>query len=502
MWNARLATLILPLGLVIAGCGGGGGGSWSGSSLPDSDASATAPAQHNNGTTFPGGSAVADEPVAGGSADVAYRKPEACSGFYADGFQLIGGKDATRPQSGLPKPAKGDAYTDPAYHTCVVRVTDHDAEGLAGFARNDYSRRQPFNADDSKLIVYSQGGKWNLYDVETLRHIREIDIQGARTELQWHPVDPDLLFFMDDNGGMTISTYNVVTDEKKVVADFRNLEKIAGRPGATSLTDVWPNAARASTKAEGSPSADARYWAFMVETATAQPLGMITYDMQTDTVTGVFDYERDGNGVEAPDHISMSPSGDFVVPSWSGGAACPSPEELGTVNKPCGLMAYSRDFSTAVGLMVRSPHSDIGIDANGRDVIVAGNYVTGWVEMWDLATGNKTRLWQIYEDGNSTAMHVSAKNFNKPGWVLISTYMEKKPGWYASKLMAVELKAAPRILNIAHTYNTVETYFSETHAVVNRDFTKVLFNSNWNTANMLNVDAYMVSLPDGAVPRQ
>lgn len=497
MWNARLATLILPLGLLIAGCGGGGGGgSLSSSALPDSGAetSTTTPVT----TTTSGINEPGVTPV-GGEA-VSYQKPDACNGFYSDGFQLVGGKDTTPQQAGLPKPAKGVPYADPAYHTCVVRMTDHEAEGLPGFARNDYSRRQPFNADDSKVLVYSQQGKWHLYDVKTMEYIRELNIRGARTELQWHPSNPDLMFFMDDNGGMTISTYNVVTDETKVVADFGNLEKIEGRPGATSLTDIWPNAARASTKAEGSPSADARYWGFMVETSTSQPLGMITYDMQTDTVTGVFDFERDGNGIEAPDHISMSPSGDFVVPSWSGGGACPSPEQLGTVNNPCGLMAYSRDFSTAVGLMVRSPHSDIGIDANGRDVIVAGNYVTGWVEMWDLATGDKTRLWQIYEDGNSTAMHVSAKNFNKPGWVLISTYMEKKPGWYAHKIMAVEMKAAPRILNIAHSYNTVETYFSETHAVVNRDFTKVMFNSNWNTANMLNVDTYMVSLPENAVP--
>lgn len=500
MWNARLATAILPLGLLIAGCGGGGGGGSVTAAMPDTGAAATTPVQNGDNATPTGSNG--GNPAAGGNSTVSYQKPEACTGFYPDGFQLVGGKDATPPQNNLPKPAKGVAYADPAYHTCVVRVTDHDAEGLAGFARNNYSRRQPFNADDSKVLVYSQGATWHLYDVETLEYIRELDVQGAEIELQWHPANPDLMFFLENSGGMTISTYNVVTDEKKVVTDFGNVAKIAGRPGATSLTDIWPNAASVTTRSEGSPSADARYWGFIVETAVGLPLGMITYDMKTDTVTGVFDFELDGSGVGAPDHISMSPSGEFVVPSWAGAAQCASPEQLGTRNNPCGLMAYSRDFSTAVGLATRSPHSDIGIDASGRDVIVAGNYETGWVEMWDLATGDKTRLWQIYENGNSTAMHISAKNFAKPGWVLISTYMEKKPGWYANKIMAVELKAAPRILNVAHTYNTVDTYFSETHAVVNRDFTKVLFNSNWNTANMLNVDTYMVSLPENAVPQQ
>ncbi len=496
MWNAKLAKLVLPAifssGLLLSGCGGGGGGvSSSGAApadIPSADASTPVGSADSTGS--------ASVPVVSGG----YQKPDACANFYADGFALVEGKDATPPDSGLARPAKGAAYADPAYDACVVRVTDHDSEGLPGFARNDYSRRQPFNADDSRVLVFSQGGEWHLYDVKTLAHVRKLAISGVGVEPHWHPTNPELMYILGD---MTISTYNVVTDEVKVVADLRNVGTIAGHPGMTSLKDVWPGAARAFTKGEGAPSADARYWAFQVETSDSKGLGMISYDLETDTVTGVYDFARDGNGITRPDHISMSPTGDFVVPSWNGaGVNCPSRAQLGTVNEPCGLMAFSRDFTTATGLAVRGPHSDIGLDANGRDVLVAGDYDSGWVEMWDLATGENTKLWQIYENNNSTAMHISARNFAKPGWVLISTYMEKKPGWYVQKLMAVEMKAAPRILNIAHSYNTVETYFSETHAAVNRDFTKVMFNSNWQTANVGNTDAYMVSLPDNAVPQQ
>jgi len=34
---------------------------------------------------------------------------------------------------------------------------------------------------------------------------------------------------------------------------------------------------------------------------------------------------------------------------------------------------------------------------------------------------------------------------------------------------------------------------------VNRDFTKVLFNSNWNVNTDTDVDAYMIEIPAGAV---
>src|SRR5690606_30220779 len=184
MWNARLGTLLLPLGLLVSACGGGGGG---GGSLPQT---ATPPADSAATVPAPGNSIADAGTPAMNDSTISYHKPKACEGFYADGFQLIGGKDATAPENSLAKPAKGDAYADPAYDSCVIRATDHEAEGLAGFARNDYSRRQPFNADDSKFLIYTQGGAWQLYDTETMDLVRELELKGARIELQWHPTNP------------------------------------------------------------------------------------------------------------------------------------------------------------------------------------------------------------------------------------------------------------------------------------------------------------------------
>ena len=53
------------------------------------------------------------------------------------------------------RPAKGVAGVEPTFGTCLVRATDHAKEGAEGFARNDYSRRQAFNADDTRLLVYA-----------------------------------------------------------------------------------------------------------------------------------------------------------------------------------------------------------------------------------------------------------------------------------------------------------------------------------------------------------
>ncbi|HEX6929281.1 MAG TPA: Ig-like domain-containing protein [Gammaproteobacteria bacterium] len=423
-----------------------------------------------------------------------------CADFYDENFALREGKLSLSVPY-LAKPARGVRFADPVYGSCMVRATNAQGELGVTWARNNYSRIQPFNADGSLYLVFTEGGRWFINATEDTTTLRELQIRGGNdAEPQWHPTNPDVLYILEGSGGLTIREYHVWTDEVRVIADLRNVNSIAGHAGKTSITEIWPAAARAWTRWEGSPSADGRYWGFMVQTDSGAGLGMITYDLEADVITGVYDYDTDGGGVPQPDHISMSPSGKYVVPSWAN-PACSSMSSLGTRNNPCGVMAFSRDFSRAVGLAMNSTHSDIGIDANGRDVLVAGDYNTGWVTMWDLETGARTKLWYIWEpSGSGTAMHLSARNFDKPGWFLVSTYNERIPGWYANKIMAVEMKADPRILNIANTFNNYVSYWTEPHAAVNRDFTRILFNSNWGTYNS-NTDAYMIALPYDAIPQ-
>ena len=116
---------------------------------------------------------------------------EACSGFYPSSFQLSTAKnvDATPP---LGKPTKGAAFGDPTYGTCVVRATDHVAEARTDFVRNDYSRRQAFNADSSRFIVYADGGTWHMYDAKTLAYIKQLPGPAGDAEPQWHPTNADL----------------------------------------------------------------------------------------------------------------------------------------------------------------------------------------------------------------------------------------------------------------------------------------------------------------------
>jgi len=395
----------------------------------------------------------------------------ACSTFYASSFVLSVAKTIDAVVA-LAKPVKGVAVSEPAYKTCEVRSTDHTADGISGFTRNDYARRQAFNSDSSMYMVYALNGSWQVYDTKTRNRVKQLSGPAGDAEPQWTETNPDKLYYLPTNGvGMKVNELTVSTNTNKVIGDL-----------AARIKAKWPTANAAWTKSEGSPSKDGRYWCLMVDDASWKSLGVITWDRDTDTILG----SMNTNG-ERPDHVSMSPSGNYCVVSGDGAS---------------GTVAYSRDFSSKRQLLQKSEHSDLAIDANGDDVYVSVDYqsAAGDVFMLNLRTGVRTTLFSTYVAGSATALHVSGKGFNKPGWVLLSTYGDYGgKQWLHKKIFAVQLQASPKILNLGFTRAVENGYWTEPHATVNRDFTKVLFNSNWGVNTDTDVDAYMIEFPAAAV---
>lgn len=452
-------TATAPSGQVFSGWSGACSGTSSSCSLPMSGARSV---QAN----FAAAPAPTPAPDSGSGGTGGSNLGSACGTAYTTGLTLKSGF-VTDPIPSLGKPAKGKAFTDPTYKTCMVRVTDHAVEPPSGFARNDYSRRQAFNADSSKLIVYAYDGHWHLYDARTFAHLKVLPGPAADAEPQWHPTDPNLLYYLPTNGGMVVNELNVTTNTSRVVGNF------SGRL-------PWSNAARLWTKSEGSPSADGRYWAFMVETSNFSPLGIVVWDRVTDTIVSTM-----ANSVR-PDHLSMSPSGNYVVVSW--------------LDK---VVAYDRNLQNPRTIQKSSEHSDIALDENGDDIYVSVDYQSGngAVFMVNLRTGARTDLFATYVNGTATAMHFSGKAFRKPGWVLVSTYANYGGAtqWLHRKIMAVQLKATPVIYHLAHTHAVDNGYWTEPQASVNRDFTRVLFTSNWEVNSSMDLDAYMIEIPAGAL---
>ena len=349
-----------------------------------------------------------------------------------------------------------------------------------GYREDDLSTvkeevRQAFNADSSLLLVYALSGHWHVYNASTYAYVKQLNGPAGDAEPQWHPTDPDKLYYLPTNGiGMEVRELTISTNSTVVV----------GNLGAR-IRARWPTADTAWTKSEGSPSADGRYWCLKVDAVTGSnfvSLGIITWDRVNDQILGFYNTAGD-----QPDHLSMSPSGNYCVVSWE---------------EPRGTVAFSRDFSSQRQVLYKSEHSDIALDANGRDVFVAIDYSDGNVFMTDLGTGTRTDLFNTYINGSATALHISGKAFNKPGWVVVSTYAKNGGSgfnWLDRKVMAVELQASPTIYHLAHHRSADVGYWDEPHASVNRDFTRVVYNTNWGVNNEEDVDVYMIELPAGTI---
>jgi hypothetical protein len=138
------------------------------------------------------------------------------------------------------------------------------------------------------------------------------------------------------------------------------------------------------------------------------------------------------------------------------------------------------------------------LTAAGDDVYVAVDYSAnaGDVFMFNLRTGIRTDLFPTYVAGSGTALHVSGKAFNKPGWAVVSTYAEGGAAQpFHSKVMAVQLAANPKMFSLAHHRSFYNEYWTAPVASVNRDFTRVVFNSNWGVNSKTDVDAYVIEFP-------
>lgn len=423
-----------------------------------------------------------------------------CNSFYTAGFTLTQGKvNPTMPA--VAKPAKGTVLKESNFNTCLVRATSHSTEPPSTFARNDYSRRQAFNADNTYFIVYSNDGWWHLYNANTLQHLRQLSPKVANAsvsselhmagdaEPQWHPTDPNSLYYLPTNGGTKLLKLDVRTNTATVAADFAGKLPSWG----SSASHIW-------TKSEGSPSADGRYWGFQVENTSFGLLGYMVWDLQNNRLVGS---RQDSS---RPDHSSMSAAGRWYI----------------TSSDTNGTWAWSPDFTTKKKLHAKSEHSDLALGPNGQDYYVSVDYQSsaGDVFYTDIdacpavaasaTTGPicpRTVLFPSYANGAATAMHFSGKGFKKPGWMVFSTYgtSASRDGswpWFTNKIYVVELAANPRVYPIAYTRRAESAggYWSEPHATVSRDFTRIAFNSNWGVANAEDIDTYIVHIPASSLP--
>ena len=382
---------------------------------------------------------------------------------------LTWGTDATAPSSEWVRPGLFEASADPVYGTLVRRLTS--AEGTR-FDRNTYSRRQAENAAGDLVMSYHGNAEYRVTNRITGTLVSVLPIHPD-AEPQWHPSNPNLIRHLagDDasTGELRWYEHDLRTGRSIVIADLTD-RILAQVPDAKYLSD----------RAEGSPSADGNRVAWLVHNSAEEPVALVSYDLATDRVLGLkTDLAFDAGD---PNWVSMSASGRYVVAGHLQGTFAYDAEGLANERQLNG----------------KADHSDLGFDVDGRDVYVAIDFSVGpdagWLTSIDLGTGEVTRIFQVY-GGANTSVHVSTKGFERPGWVIVSTYNCKDDGaWTCDKVFAAEI-ATGRVLNLAHTYNCGSNYWTEAHAVVNRSFTRVYFNSDAGSCG-IDAEVYELTLPE------
>lgn len=368
------------------------------------------------------------------------------------------------------KPAKGGSMTS-FYGTIITRLTDHANDPVSplhpAWLREQYSRFQAFNADDSLVIIYQPNGGYNVFNAHPpYNFVKSLNGLGGDPEFQWSPTDPNSGLYLGNNGSTVLRKLDVAGNSSSVWYDFT--AAVQARIGA--------DANRCSTKAEGSPSADGRVWVLMCrheQSGTWPTRGYIALDVVNKTVLWSM------VATSEFDSISASPSGRYAVGNGTGSS--PS-------------IAYALDGSLTRTVLNHGEHSDICTRSDGHDAVVMADYSAagdGWVFAIDLDTGMRTDLFRLYQNtwaDTDYAVHISCKGFRKPGWAVIGLYGS---GDNKSNLVLVNIETA-HVLALGTLFAAVTDYWYEPHCSANRDLTLVTCNMNYG---LNDTDAYVFGVP-------
>jgi len=387
-------------------------------------------------------------------------------------FQFVTGTDYYAPID-IAMPKKGTTFTDPNFHTSIVRITDKSDGYSNDGIENEYSKADPENSDGTYVILRANDGQYFLYDTVTfqMKKLAADIMLGEEPEPRWDASNPKIFYYLY---GTELRSYNIDTDTSTTIHDFKK---------------EFRSAAYITTKCEGDASLDRRFWSFIVEDSSYRVISVIVFDKTSNSIVG-----QKKRFPDSLNFVSIDMSGKHCIIGYDTHV----------------YSVFSRDFSTGIDLpRGANGHADAALTSDGRDVMVYQNTATDWIAMADLDTGVETQLVYIpFNVSIDIGLHFSGNCANTPGWVLVSTYGCKNPppgenhSWMDTQLFMVKLKANPSIWRIAHTHSYIslnfteeKNYFAEAFASINTRGSKIYFGSNWGNFTTGYTDTYQVTLP-------
>ena len=372
----------------------------------------------------------------------------------------------------------------------ITRLSDSSTRQSTGaglkLIKTDYSRIQAENADASELLVYAVNDDGQIQFAllsPTGGAARPITLPAGNasglpnlhdeTEARWHPTDPNRIRFIQGQnsylGSLKVFELNISDNSVSVLADLTG-----------KLPAGWGNTLYGMTGFEGTFSQDGNRMAWIVENGSENAVGYVAFDLRNGgEVLGTLDYDGRNH-----DHLSISPSGEYVV-----------------ISATSKTTSHPVDFSAEQILLNETQHSDLCITAQGNDCYVSVSFDDsndpnyGWIFVTDLVNGDVTPLVNIFGTGN-TSLHLSGRALDRPGWALMSSYncSGQQETALCNRLSLIELTASPRIIDLTGTQSSGEQYYAEPHGTISRDGTRAYFNSDWDNSGSINV--YRLEIPE------
>lgn len=402
------------------------------------------------------------------------------AGFtFAEVPNPLSGDNPRCPEPTMPVPEVGVTFEDGCFFTRLTRVTE--ADGICG--RHEYSRIDPFNADASMVLLVRDDGDYAVYRTDSYPYNAAgnlVAVTSGIAEPRWDRDDPEALWGLN---GFELVRDNVTSGEREVAKDFSTDPAIA--PILASEPDIYG----VTMNYEGEASYDLRYWAFILrgEEEDYRPRYILCWDREEDEVSGLYEVQPGESDI---DWVGMSPLGTWVL---IGGMEYNEGNLVGLTIADRRLREFHRiDYTTS--------HADVGLDADGNEVVVMQNSRTDFIDMLPLSpdtepileaggdhegTGRIPLLRLFYDEGSpmgfSSGVHISC---NADGYCLVSTHIE--PGvpernWLDRGNVLVRLDPrGARVFYLSKTYNTTAEYWEETQGVMSNDGSRVVWACNWN----------------------
>ncbi len=347
-------------------------------------------------------------------------------------------------------PSYLEPFTDPLTGNTVTRISDESVFGCdCSQLRHIYAKKQAWNSDGTKIMT----GGWpakiidgNTYEIVSTTYCRSL----------WSNTNPDITFDAHSN---QLFRRNIVTQEEVILKTFTGYNTVSIGEG------------------EGNLSTDDRYVALIATSGSQKTI--LVYDIVNDEIIGTKSV-----GTVDIDWVSVSQSGEYVVMSgYSDGSGANQ-----------GIKAYDKFMNNEIHLYSGRPHGDIGYDAQGNEVYIAYQGITGYsLSYARLDNGQKQGLFPftgVTGDRGLYGGHISARNIDRPGWAYVSDqgHPSDVNRYEATReIFAIKLDASQTIERFAKhnsNLNVDNSYRHQAHAVPNRDGTKVIFASNWDRSNL------------------